>query len=564
MDEINKKIAVARRRLIINHFLVILAWAVFAGLVVIAVGIAIPKIWHLSSLQSPEAASFWNAAWIIGGAVSVILVAAGITIAKRQTFASVATEVDQRFNLKSRLSSTVGMSADDRQSEAGKALAADAKYQAEVIDVGDQFKIEPRRSMLLPLIPMILVGVLLTLPNAILDEPTPENAPNLTKTSEVSQVKSAVEKLKKKVKKNKLTKGLEDVDLDFDKIQKSLDESKGEKQEGARKNALVKLNNIKKQIEEQQKKLGSSKDFKDALNKLKDVGEGPAKKLADAMKQGDLDAAQKAIKQLADKLKKGELNKEEKEKLAKDMKDMAQQLQKMAAQQAEKKQQLEKQIEKAVQKGDLDKAAQLQQKLEQMQKQDPQQQQMQQMAQKLQKCAECMKQGGQQANGKKGQGQDGDPQDAEADMKDAGAQLEDLAKQMQQMQKDMEQLEDMEDLQDAIQECKDGMCPGGEGDKPGDKPGNGMGKGKGFGDRPEEKGKTGNYKSRVRAKLQKGQMVVTGKADGENVTGRTTSEAREIVEAAMTSETDPLEDQVLPKSQREHAQQYFESLREGM
>ena len=98
----------------------------------------------------------------------------------------------------------------------------------------------------------------------------------------------------------------------------------------------------------------------------------------------------------------------------------------------------------------------------------------------------------------------------------------------------------------------------------GKSPADGMGKGRGFGDRPQEAEKTGNYKSRVRGKLQKGQMVVTGKADGENLTGRTTSEAREIVEAAMSSQTDPLEDQVLPKSQRDHAQQYFESLREGM
>ena len=171
-------------------------------------------------------------------------------------------------------------------------------------------------------------------------------------------------------------------------------------------------------------------------------------------------------------------------------------------------------------------------------------------------------QGNQNQNGQQqnGQPQPGGDQDAEAQMQDAGDQLEDLAKQIQQMQKEMDQLQDLEDLQDAIQECKNGMCPGG---KPGDKPGNGMGAGRGFGDRPQEEEKTGNYKSRVRGKLQKGQMVVTGKADGENLTGRTTSEARAIVDAAIAGDSDPLENQVLPKSQRDHAKQYFESLREG-
>jgi len=393
-------------------------------------------------------------------------------------------------------------------------------------------------------------------------------APNLGAKDikeEKNQVKSAVEELKKKVREKQLAKGLKNIDLDFDKLQKSLEDPANKKNDATRKKALVKLNNIKKQIAEQQNKLGSSKDFKEALNKLKDLGEGPAKKLGDAMKNGDLKGAQKAIKDLAKKLKNGKMTKAEKEKLAKDLKEMAKQLKNIADKQAQKQRDLEKQIAKAVQKGDLEKAAQMQQKLEQMQKQQAQQQKMKDIAQKLQNCAKCMKPGQGNANqngkGQQGQPKPGGAQDAEAQMKDAGDELEDLAKQMQQMQKDMEQLEDLEDLQDAIQDCKDGMCPGG---KKCDKPGNGMGEGRGFGDRPQEAEKTGNYKSRVRGKLQKGQMVITGKADGENLTGRTTSEAREIVEAAMSSQTDPLEDQVLPKSQRDHAKQYFESLREGL
>ena len=564
MEEINKKIAAARRRLVFNQFLKIAAWAVFFGLIVMAIGIAAPKIWHLPSLASNEAASFWNAGWIIGGAILTILIAAGLTIANRKSLTDVAVEVDQRFKLKSRLSSTMAMTPQERESAAGVALAQDAQHQAEVIAVGEQFQIEPRWSMALPLIPMLLLGVLLTLPNAGPDLPGPE-ASALTKTSDSSQVKSAVEELKKKVREKQLTKGLENIDLDFDKIQKSLEDPKNNKDESSRKKALVKLNNIKKQIAQEQNKLGSSKDFKDALNKLKDIGEGPAKKFADAMQEGDLKVAQQAIKELAKKLRKGELTKAEKKRLAEDLKEMAKQLKNIAEQQAEKKQELKKQIEKAVQKGDLDKAEKLQQKLEQMEKQEAQQKKMNDLAKKLAKCAQCMKpgQGNQNQNGqqqKNGQPQPGGDQDAEAQMQDAGDQLDDLAKQIQQMQKEMDQLEDLEDLQDALDQCKNGMCPGG---KPNGKPGDGMGAGRGFGDRPQEAEKTGNYKSRVRGKLQKGQMVVTGKADGENLTGRTTSEAQAIVNAAIAGDSDPLENQVLPKSQRDHAKQYFESLREG-
>jgi len=38
------------------------------------------------------------------------------------------------------------------------------------------------------------------------------------------------------------------------------------------KQALVKINDIKKEIEERQKSIGDSKRFRDNLNKLKDTG----------------------------------------------------------------------------------------------------------------------------------------------------------------------------------------------------------------------------------------------------------------------------------------------------
>ena len=71
----------------------------------------------------------------------------------------------------------------------------------------------------------------------------------------------------------------------------------------------------------------------------------------------------------------------------------------------------------------------------------------------------------------------------------------------------------------------------------------------------------GTFKSRVKGKLQRGQTVITGTADGNNISGRSVSEARELIRAEMSKDADPLENQQLPKSQREHARQYFESLR---
>jgi len=110
MDEINKAVKAARQRVMWNHFLRIIAWTLLATLLLIAVGIAVPKLWHLSFLDNPDAANFWIAGWTIGGAVAGLMMAAGLTIARRQSLLNVAVEVDQRFGLKSRLSSTMAMS----------------------------------------------------------------------------------------------------------------------------------------------------------------------------------------------------------------------------------------------------------------------------------------------------------------------------------------------------------------------------------------------------------------------------------------------------------------------
>ena len=566
MDEINRKIQTARRRVMWNHFLRVISWTLLATLVLIAVGIAIPKIWHLAFLDDAEAANFWMAGWVIGGSILGLFLAAGLTIVKRQSLLNVAVEVDRRFGLKSRLSSTLSMSADDQASVAGAALAQDAAQQAELIDVRDEFKIETPWQLCLPLVAGLLVFGLLFVPNAE-GEIAGENVAVKKDAEEREKVVTAVDELKKKILAKRTSTGLKDAELNFDAFEKSMDELEN-KNSVSKKEALVKLNDLKKQIEQQQNKLGSSKDLREQLNKLKEAGNGPAQKLGEAMKSGDMAAAKKAIQDLAKKLKDGDLTKAQQERLKNDLEQMAKQMKAIADAQQQKKEELKKQIAEAQAKGDLDKAAKLQEKLEQAQKQDAAAKKMAEMSKKLGQCAKCMgkqgkgkKEGGQKAGGQKGQPGESPQQDAEAEMKDAAQQMEDLAKQIAEMQDEMEELEDMEDLQEAIEQAKAEMNGQGEGE--GDEPGNGMGEGKGFGMRPKEKNNTGNFKSRVRGKLQKGRIVATGTADGENLTGRTASETREIIEAEMSSRKEAVENQLLPKSQREHTKQYFQRVLDG-
>ena len=563
MNEINKQVTRARRRLITGKFFNILTWATFVGLLVAVVGMAIPKVWHLEFLQTQDKSDAWVYSWIIGGAVLGFLVAAVMTWVKRDNHLDVAVEVDKRFGLKERLSSALSIDANTAETNAGQALLEDAKNRAETIDVRDQFRFQPTWRALLPLIPIALLIGLMFIPNA-------EKKAVAAEPESIAREKIAVavKELKKKIEEKKeqlVAKGLKDAEKTLNPLQKKLDEILDDKNLD-KKDALVKLNDVKKQLKDRRKEVGNSKDLKESLNKLKDAGQGPAKELADAMSKGDMKEATKAIKELAKKLKDGDLNKIEMKKLAKDLEQMAKELKKIAEQHEAAKKKLEDQIKKALEKGDLDKAAKLQEQLDQKKAMDKQKEKMKKMAENLKKCAECMKPGGngQPKEGQDGQKQPGDNGDQQAQaMKEAGESLEDLAQQIQDMQQALEEMDALQDLENMADEAKQQGMGGGKSDGPPRWQDWGKGEGRGGGKRDLEKEDTGTFRSKVKAKLQQGQTVVTGTADGKNITGRSASETRELIQASVSRESDPLENQKMSRTQREHAQQYFKALRDN-
>ncbi len=565
MNQINQQVARARRRVVTGKFFSMLSWAAFVGLLIAVVGLAIPKIWHLGFLDIQANLDAWVYGWIIGGTTVGFLAAALVTWKTVMSRLDVAVQVDKRFELKERLSSAMSLDSKDAQSNVGRALLKDAEDRAELIDVRDQFEYKLTWRALLPLIPIAILACLMFVPNAekkvVAIEPT---------AVDQKRVEVKVEEFKKKLKEQRerlMAKGLKDADKSLKPLEEKLDKLL---EEGGtdKKQALVKLNDIKKAIEDRQKELGSSKEMRENLNKLKDISKGPAKKLADAMSQGDMEAAKKAIKQLADKLKSGDLSKVELKKLAKDMENMAKELQKIADKHKAAKKKLKDAIKKAVENGDIDEAAKLQQKLDELKKKDAQQEKMAKMAEKLQKCGECMKPAGDgpKKQGKNGKQQPGQPSEQQADAaQKAGESLEELAEQIEGLQKEMQELEALEDLQEMAEGCKNAMQGQGQGQSKGAPQWRDMaeGEGAGGGKRGLEKEDTGTFKSRQKGQLQKGQTVVTGDADGENITGRSVSETRELVNASISDESDPLQNLKLPKARREHGAEYFKNLRDN-
>ena len=96
------------------------------------------------------------AAWVylvLAGAVGVLL-AAGIALARGRGPIDAAIEIDRRFGLKERVSSTLALTAAERETEIGQALIADAKRRIKKIEIADQFRVAPGGQILLPLIPL--------------------------------------------------------------------------------------------------------------------------------------------------------------------------------------------------------------------------------------------------------------------------------------------------------------------------------------------------------------------------------------------------------------------------
>lgn len=551
MDELKKQVARAHRRLTFQRFLRVLTWSLFGTFLVAAIAIAIPKIWAVSVSET-----IWARGWLIGAAVLGLLIAIVWAILNRRSPLEAAIEIDQRFGLKERVSSTFALCQTDLETEAGRALVEDASRRVAKLDIGEKFRTEgkSRWSALLPLAPAAAAFLLILLPNA----KQPENLAGATPLQVKKQVQNSTEELKKKwAEKKRLAeeKDLEAAKL-FSELEKGVDEiSKMDNVD--KKQAMIKLNDLAKDIKKRRDQIGDAKKLQQQLNQLKNLKQGPATEMAKAMRQGNFSKAASELSKMQKKLKSGEMTAKDREKMAEQMQQMAKTLQQMSDAHKQAKDDLKKQIEQARKEGDRARAGDLQRKLDKLNQQNQQMKKMQQMASSMKQCSDCMKQGnGQQA------------QDA----------MQQMAKNMQQMAQDMEEMEMLNEAMEQLADAKDGMncpqcqgmgckaCQGknpgmGEGMGEGEQPGMGLGKGKGAGARPEDKDADGSfYDSQVRGKIRRGKSVSTGMASGKNMAGEALEEVREAIEAANSESADPLTNVRLPKEYRDHVREYLDSV----
>ena len=551
MTELQKQVQIAQRRINFQSFLSAAVWSLAICLGIAALALGAAKIWHID--VDPQQ---WQVGWLVG-AVVVGLVGAGVwTWMKRNSMVEAAIEIDRRYGLKERVSSSLALSPEDAESEVGRALVADAARRVERIDVREQFGVKANRWAFLPFATGALALALVFLPNA---KPNSSDGEASAKTVEVKKIKKSTESLKKKLanKKSDLEKNnLKEASKLAEKLEKGVEELS--KKGGDKKKAMVEMNNLAKMLKAKRESMKGANDLKQKLNQLKDmkVKEGPADKLAKAMQNGDFKEAMDQIKDLQQQLKDGNLNPKQMAQLAEQMNQMQKKMNQMVQKHEQQKKELQKQIEQAQKQGNEAAAKKMQKKLDQMKQQDAAMKKMQKMAEQMQKVAQNMQKGDQQK---------------------AGQQLDQMAKELQDMQQELAEMEALDDLMAQLDGAKNSMnCDGCDGEgcamcqgmggfgQNEGMPGMGMGEGQGRGDRPEEKTDINTYDARVRAKVRRGKLVVTGNVAGPNKPGEALEQIKEAMAAAETAEENPLDSVRLPKAQLEQARQYFDSVRDSV
>ena len=543
MDVLKQQVRRARRRLALQRFLAMLSWSLFAWLFASAVVVTVDKF-------KPLGLEAW--AWPAIGLGAGLLTAIIWSLVTRRSELEAAIEIDRRFGLKERVSSTYALDAEQLGSSAGRALVEDAVKRVQRLHVADQFRLRLSRWSLLPLVPGVAVFLIALFLQPAVD--ANKAGGSVATKAEKKQVKASVDPLRKKSlerRKEARDKGLLAAEELFAKLEQGTkDLSKSELTD--KKQALMELNDLAKDLEKRREQLGAAEKMQEQFKQLKDLDKGPADKMADALKNGDFQVAMKELNQLRDKLENGKLDADAKAALEKQLKQMEDKLRKMADSHDKAMQSMKKQIEELKKKGQGQQAKELEEKLAQMQQQSSQMKLAKQMADQLGQCSKCMQQGD-----KAGAAQ------AMSKLQEQLAELQQQADEMAMLEDAMSELEMAKDAMNC-KECNGEGCQAcmNMGMSRFGRPGMGLGRGRGNGPRPEEKTDSKFYDTKVKQQTGKGAALVVDFVDGPNMKGQVQQQIQTQFESMKAEETDPLTGQQLPRAYREHTQKYFDTLRE--
>lgn len=588
MEQVRSIVKSAGRRLFVNDFIQALAITLSIGIGLVLLTRIVERVLGLTTAIGPQ----WTIIFIAMGGTAVVSAFAWAFVVRRKTM-QVAQEVDERADLKESLSTALAIEPDIKSHQPWAiAVSETATAAASKVKVPLVVPYETPPAWPAPVLGGIALAVIwYALPNFDLLKIDAPKIAQKVKEAEVLQVKSEMAKDKEKLKEL-LSKAKVDVmegksdPLVPEQAQKENDP------EAIKRAALKELTDLTNRLEDAKvsEKAMQSEAIKEAMEQLKQPGEGPLNELAKSLQKGDFSGAKDQLDQLTRQLQSNEMTPEKKEELKKQLENLGKQLKELSKDQKalEKKLQdagLDKKTAEAMAKAASD-PAKLKEELSKMPGMNEQMKNdLMKMAQANSQCqGQCDKMG--ESMSKMGQSM------SKQGMSQQGAQAMDELKQAlsdgEMMQSDMENLNAaLDEAKDQMaklgQDMKNGQNKGGkQGEGDGEGEGEGSGKlgewragnsnkqgkgsgGPGQGDGRSPEAEPADYaleKKKADVKTTKGAIIGSRLVYGEQVKGEAIAEFADAVASGEQTAAEGIEGMKVPKELEGAVKQYFGRLKD--
>lgn len=536
---VERQVARVSRRLFLQVFLDSLFWC-WAGALVLVVG------WFLVQPLVLAAAPEWLRWTVAGG---VLAVATGLAVVLgallRPSRLTAALSLDEKFGLRERVTTSLTLTPHQQATPAAAALLADVNQRVADLDVPSRFPVKLSwNAALLPLGGALLALVALFYEPAIA-KPSPTPEPEKTEKVPPS------DELEKKIAQAKLERKGHDA-KDGEAEEKS-DELKKFEEDMDR--IFGKPRETKEQVE---KRMDELADLKKKMEQTEKEMAEKAQALKDQLKQADRLNKKKnkdgPAKDLEKAINKGDMEKakEEVDKLVKKMKnneltkeeqqDLQDQIKDLKDQlqrlsREEEDKDIEEQLKELARKGEIDQE-QLERELEQLKK-NSEKLNDEKLKEDLEDIADALAECQRCMK-------EGDQEGAAKALKRAGSKMGKLDKngELQQLAREIDQLEGIR------RTMSRNMSETGNQPNPG------------AGRRPEEEDQTGSQRERITSEQDpKGRKEVVGTAPGSNFRKPVKQEDLvEVIKQARQEAPEALERQRIPRAAGDIAKGYFENL----
>ena len=554
LTPMEQRIRQARRRLFLQTLLnrLIGCWVVALGL-----SLAWFLLQPLLSSDAPKPLRWYVLGGLLGaGALTAVLWA--IRSAPSRT--SAALTLDQRFELRERVTTALSLAPHDLSSPAGQALLADANRHLEKLDLGSRFPLRlGRRSWLIPAQAFIIV-LLALFYQPVLSSSTAEAGGGAGKkdlnkgdlkdlTNAQANNRPPIRKPPERTNKSEALKELEaELEKLYGESNKSDQQQKPEEVRDKVEQLTSAEERLKKLEREQAEKF---QRLQEQLQKLSGMEkdslkeDGPLHDFSEALSKGEIDKAKEELDKLQKKTKEKKLSEKDAEQLKEQMKEMAEKLQRVAKNEEQQKK-LQDLIKKAKQEGRD--AESLERELKRLQEEAEKSKEMQNLAKKLGDCKKCLKQN---------------------DFDGLADKLGELSKDMQVMMDKLDELDDLDEHLQNLKEMRKRLCKQCEGKdrsnqwgekddvdwSPGTSPASGRRK-----ENPDAKTGEGDD-ARQRGRFDpRGRKTYAGSIQGPAFTKKSSVEMAGEIQQAVQEAGEAMEVQNLPKAAQDMVREYFEKL----